>query len=128
MSEKKLLIDSNIIIYHLNKNSVIEDFLIKNIDRCAISRLTYIEVLSFDFESNSEYEVAQELLNLFEVFDTDDKISYQAIKNRKVKKIKLPDNIIASTAQVYNSILVTRNVKDFNNLDLEVLNPFDESN
>jgi len=124
MIEKKLLIDSNIIIYHLNKNPIVEDFLIDNIDKCAISRLTYIEVLSFDFESEREYEIAKEFLSIYDIYETDDKISDQAIKNRKIKKIKLPDNIIASTAQVYNHILVTRNIKDFNNINVELLNPF----
>ena len=47
------------------------------------------------------------------------------LKNRKIKKIKMADNIIASTAQVYNLILVTRNVKDFKNIALNILNPFE---
>lgn len=42
------------------------------------------------------------------------------------KKIKVADNIIASTAIVHNLILVTRNVKDFKVLDIEVFNPFDK--
>ncbi len=51
-------------------------------------------------------------------------ISNQAIKNRKIKKIKLPDNLIVSTAMVNDLILVTRNVKDFKTLDIKVLNIF----
>ncbi|MBD3842263.1 MAG: hypothetical protein IE909_10330 [Campylobacterales bacterium] len=41
------------------------------------------------------------------------------------KKIKIPDNIVASTAMVHDLILVTRNVKDFVTLDVDVLNPFE---
>lgn len=44
--------------------------------------------------------------------------------NRKIKKIKIPDNIIASTAQVNNLILVTRNGSDFNALDVQILDIF----
>jgi predicted nucleic acid-binding protein len=54
-----------------------------------------------------------------------DTIANQSVENRKVKKIKVPDNIIASTAMVYNLTLVTRNVKDFQTLDVKVLNLFE---
>lgn len=47
------------------------------------------------------------------------------IKNRKDKKIKLADNIIASTAQVYDLILVTRNIDDFRGLKLNTYNPYE---
>ena len=35
------------------------------------------------------------------------------------------DAMIAATAQVHNSIVVTRNVADFKVLDVEILNPFE---
>lgn len=79
-TDKRYLIDSNIIIYHLNGVKIASDFL--------------------------------------------KEISLQCLKNRDIKKIKLPDNLIASTAQVYNLILVSRNIKDFENLEIEVLNIF----
>ena len=47
--DKKYLIDSNIIIYHLNGVEVATNFLKENISNCFISRITFIEVLSFDF-------------------------------------------------------------------------------
>jgi predicted nucleic acid-binding protein len=50
----------------------------------------------------------------------------QAIANRKIKKIKLVDNIILATAQIYNLKLVTRNTKDFIGFDIEILNPFND--
>jgi hypothetical protein len=45
----KYLLDSNIIIYHLNGEELATKFLETNKDRCAISRISYIEILSFDF-------------------------------------------------------------------------------
>ncbi|MEA3354029.1 MAG: hypothetical protein U9Q33_09465 [Campylobacterota bacterium] len=36
-------------------------------------------------------------------------------------------NIIASTAQINELILVTRNVKDFNSININTLNIFDKS-
>ena len=125
MREKSYLLDSNIIIYHLNNNNIVKKFLFENINFCSISIVTYIEVLSFDFQSSNNENIAKDLLNSFNVIDANQNIASQAIRNRNFKKIKLPDNIIASTAQVNNLILVTRNIKDFNLLDIKLLNPFD---
>ena len=125
MREKSYLIDSNIIIYHLNNDAIVKKFLFENINFCSISIVTYIEVLSFDFQSSYNKKIAKDLLNSFNIIGVSQNIASQAIRNRNIKKIKLPDNIIASTAQVNNLILVTRNIKDFNLLDIELLNPFD---
>jgi len=113
MTNNNYLIDSNIIIYHLNNNKVATNFLIKYLELSAISLITYIEVLSFDFDSIDEENQVKELLNQFTIFDIDKSVSKQALINRKLKRIKLPDNIIVSTAQVNNLTLVTKR-KPFN--------------
>ena len=123
-TDKKYLVDSNIIIYHLNNEPLATSFLENNIHLCTISQITYIEVLSFDFSIDEEKRV-KELLENFEILDINKKISEKAIQNRKVKKIKIPDNIIASTSQVNNLKLVTRNTKDFTLLNIEMINPFE---
>jgi predicted nucleic acid-binding protein len=120
----KYLLDSNILIYHLNNESIATQFLIKHQSECAISQITFMEVLSFDFSIDDEKAV-KELLDTFLLLDVTKQISLQAIKNRTVKKIKLPDNIIAATAMISQLTLVTRNVSDFNALDLTIFNPFD---
>lgn len=117
------LIDSNIIIYHLNGEEIATNFLRENILNCFISRITFIEILSFNFSINEKNDVIN-LLNTFTIIDTNEDISLQCLKNREIKKIKLPDNLIASTAQINNLILVTRNIKDFENLDIKVVNIF----
>lgn len=117
------LIDSNIIIYHLNGEEIATNFLRENILNCFISRITFIEVLSFNFSINEKNDVIN-LLNTFTIIDTNEDISLQCLKNREIKKIKLPDNLIVSTAQINNLILVTRNIKDFENLDIKVVNIF----
>jgi len=120
----KYLVDSNIIIYHLNSEDIATKFLFENFEDIAISQINYIEILSYPFDKESEILV-KELLESFTIIDIDSHISKQAIKNRKVTKIKIADNIIASTALTYGLILVTRNVKDFKNLNLTILNPFE---
>ena len=117
------LIDSNIIIYHLNGEEFATKFLRENIWNCFISRITFIEVLSFNFSINEKNNVLK-LLNTFTIIDTNEDISLQCLKNREIKKIKLPDNLIASTTQINNLILVTRNIKDFEDLEIKVLNIF----
>ena len=40
------------------------------------------------------------------------------------RTLNLADSLIAGTAKVHNLAVVTRNVKDFVDLDIEVVNPF----
>lgn len=56
----------------------------------------------------------------------DDTVVEQTISIRKKRKIHLPDAIIAATATLNNYILVTRNIKDFDNIKgLRLINPHD---
>ena len=124
MKDKKYLIDSNIIIYHLNGEINATHFLEEQVEQSCISRLTFIEVLSFPFSTQEEINI-KKLLKTFSIIDTSEAIALQCLKNRKIRKIKIADNIIASTAQIHNLVLVTRNTKDFNGLEIEVLNIFE---
>ena len=36
----------------------------------------------------------------------------------------MADNLIGSTAKLYNLTLVTRNIEDFKNMSIELLNPY----
>jgi len=121
----KYLIDSNIIIYHLNGENIASEFISSNRDKCAISVITYIEVLSFDLTSDEEKNI-KDLLESFFIIETSKEIAVQSVRNRKIKKIKVPDNIIASTAQMHGLTLVTHNVEDFTALDVELLDIFSE--
>ncbi|MCX7096971.1 MAG: type II toxin-antitoxin system VapC family toxin [Methylococcales bacterium] len=118
----KYLIDSNIIIYHLNGENIATSFLVNNKNQCSISQISYIEILSFSFTPEQEADV-KAFLEGFKIIDITRDIAIQAIKNRKIKKIKVPDNIIAASAQVNDLILVTRNISDFSSLDVRFFNP-----
>ena len=114
------LADSNIIIYHLNGHAVATDFLRRH--TIAISQITYLEVMSFSY-SPKEEKIIRRLLNRFKVYDVNTEIIEQAIRNRKHKKIKVPDNIIAATAIVHGCILATHNTKDFNGIGVKLFDP-----
>ncbi len=119
----KYLVDSNIFIYHLNGENQASEFLINNKDECALSWITYIEILSFDFTPEQE-DAVRAFLEDFQILDFNGIIAKQAVKNRKNKKIKIAYNIIASTAQINNLILVTRNVSDFKTIEVPLYDIF----
>jgi len=120
----KYLVDSNIIIYHLNGEKIATKFLKNFKEEIAISQITYVEVLSFKFTLEQE-RIVKKFLEEFKILDIDSKVAQKAVEFRKLKKIKLPDNLIASTAKVYDLILVTRNTKDFKSFNIPLLNPFE---
>ena len=62
---------------------------------------------------------------MFNVRFIDQEIAENAIDIRKQYRIKLPDAIIAATANTDDLCLVTRNIEDFKNIAVKILNPFD---
>jgi toxin FitB len=49
----------------------------------------------------------------------------RAIRERTGKTVSLADAAIAATALTYGLTLATRNIRDFEGLDLELINPFE---
>lgn len=117
------LIDSNIIIYYLNGDENIYTFLENNIEKSAISIINYYEVLNYGF-SKTEEIIIKQFLERFKLLPLSQEIINQALDNRKVKKIKMADNFILSTAQNLELKIVTRNTKDFDAFIVDTLNPF----
>lgn len=123
----KYLIDSNIIIYYLNGDENIRNFIEQNRSYSAISLITYYEVLNYDFSKEEEL-VVKEFLKSFEILTVSKNIINQALQNRKFKKIKMADNFILATAQIFELEIVTRNGKDFEAFTDRILNPFEDKN
>jgi len=121
----KYLLDSNIIIYYLNGDENIRSFIEKNRYISSISIITYYEVLNYDFSEEEEL-VVRNFLDDFEVLSVSKNIINKALENRKVKKIKMADNFILATAQIFSLDIVTRNIKDFSSFTNRILNPFEE--
>jgi len=73
----------------------------------------------------------QDLLTRFEnriiAINTEVMIEWGAI-NQKLKKLGTPlpimDSLIGATCKVEDMVLITRNEKDFRNIDIEIVNPF----
>ena len=48
-----------------------------------------------------------------------------AIKTYRNKKVKMADNLIGSTAKLHNLTLVTRNIDDFKNMELDIFDIYE---
>jgi predicted nucleic acid-binding protein len=119
----KALFDSNIIIYLAKREmplSILDQF-----DDICISVITYMEILGFSFADQEQETYIRELISFFTIIYVDQKIADIVVDMRKKKKIKLPDAIISATAISLDLQLVTRNIVDFDNINVKILNPFE---
>lgn len=121
---KIYLLDTNILIYYLNNDEKAIKFIDNNITKCAISTITYLEILVFPYNDEEDKKV-RDFLELFTIYEIDRKIINMAIKNYRNKKVKMADNLIGSTAKFHNLTLVTRNIDDFKNMELDILNIYE---
>ena len=122
---KNYLIDSNTLLEFVagilptNAQSFVENIVNQNFNVSVINR---IEVLGHE----SATPKLKDFMDLANTFQLTQDVENQTIEIRKQKKIKLPDAIIASTALVHKFIIVSRNTKDFQNIEgLEYVNPYD---
>ena len=122
MSGEKVLFDSNVVIY-LSKRELSRDY-IDQFDDIRISVITYMEILGFRFRSEQEENLVNELVGLFETVFISPAIADKVIEIRKNYTIKLPDAIIAATAICENLSLVTRNISDFRDIGVSLIDPF----
>ncbi|WP_221900679.1 type II toxin-antitoxin system VapC family toxin [Bathymodiolus platifrons methanotrophic gill symbiont] len=103
-------LDSNTIIY-LSKELIEIETIFSDDEEYAVSVITYMEVLGYDFDSNEEREFIEELLSSLTIIYIDEAISNKVIELKKVVKIKLPDAIICATTILYNSVLITNDIR-----------------
>ena len=117
----KYLLDTNTLIYYLNGDEHAIAFVDQHRTESAISTITYLEILVFSYNEEEDRQV-RDFLELFTIYEIDREIINIAIKTYRTKKVKMADNLIGSTAKLHNLILVTRNVDDFKNMELDILN------
>jgi predicted nucleic acid-binding protein len=119
----KLLLDTNIIIYYFN--GIITDSRIDTIlkESFNISIITKIEFLSWQKlrEDKKLRKEALAFISHANVYELTDKIADTVIDIRQQYRVKTPDAIIGATALVHGFDIVTNNVDDFKNLDLEIV-------
>ena len=104
------ILDSNAIIY-LSKGLVNIDNVIFDEEEYAISVITYMEVLGYNFESEKEEKFIRDLFSLLKIKYLNSDIVQLVIALRKKQKIKLPDAIICATAIIEDACLLTNDVR-----------------
>ncbi|WP_253308468.1 type II toxin-antitoxin system VapC family toxin [Rickettsia endosymbiont of Orchestes rusci] len=106
----KAVFDTNILIdYLLGKLPASNE--LKQYKNPQISIITKMEILVGTSEDTEE--ITKKFLDNFTVISLNEEIAEIAVAIRKEYKIKLPDAIIWATAKYNNSLLITRNIKDF---------------
>ncbi|MEK7062606.1 MAG: type II toxin-antitoxin system VapC family toxin [Patescibacteria group bacterium] len=111
--------DTNIIIYYLNQDlSVIKkvDKIIESNSIVYFSTLSEVELFSFKELQEGDITRINDNLNTLNIVPVDSRIARIAGFLRRNINIKIADSIIAATALNTQSILLTRNVKDFNKI------------
>lgn len=116
------LVDTNILIYYLAGEPKCVQFIHDNQNNIAISAISVIEVLSYNFADDG-LATAESFLGLFKWLYIDSYLVFETAKQRRFKKMKTPDAIIGTTALLYDLVLVTNNTKDFKHLPLKLINP-----
>lgn len=123
------LFDSNVFIFQLNGalgdtgQALLRTGLLEGGAYSVISR---IEVLGYP-QSVAELALAEELFEGLNPIAVDDAVIAQTIRLRQMRKIKIPDAIIAASALIQGLPLVTNNVSDFQWIEgLSLIDPLPE--
>jgi tRNA(fMet)-specific endonuclease VapC len=123
MADKKLMVDSTILIDYFRKTDKNNSRLIKHFehyDRLYISSVTEFEVING--ASPAHIQFWDQMLSKFSILDFDSIVARQAAKivrqlKTKRKSIDKPDLFIAATAVVHELSLDTTNKKHFVHVD-----------
>ena len=80
-------------------------------ERPAISVISWMEVMAGTSEQTEQ--TVRGFLQSYSILEIEAEVAERAVLLRRSRRIKLPDAIIWATAQVRESLLVTRNTHDF---------------
>lgn len=105
MNGTKLLLDTNIILYLLNGDKTLSDFLEGK--QLYTSVITEMELLSFKGLKEEEENQLKHFLSECVIININTVIKAETIRIRKLFSSKLPDSIIAATSIYLDIPLIT---------------------
>ena len=110
----------HILIYFANGDLQVTDFIITQLDdgrRFVIPTIVVVEFLSFPSLSQFDQDFLHSLLPQLNLVDLDYTIAFMSADIRRMYGLKLADSVVAATAVFTNSVLLTRNVADFQRME-----------
>lgn len=117
MSGTKLFVDTNIILYLLNGDETLSEFL--NGRQVYLSFVTELELLGYPGLSEKDRKTIQSFLSQCKITDINKTIKEEVIRLRSVYKIKLPDAIVVASAIYLDLPLITSDT-GFKKLETEL--------
>lgn len=124
----RFILDTNTVIYLCNGGMPVNavNFLRMEVQKgISLSIISEIELLGWNAPYQQEADILESFVVGSDVIQLTRPIVLKTIEIRKMRKIKLPDAIIAATALVHDLTLISRNDGDFKRItDLKYLNPF----
>lgn len=120
-----LTLDANILIYYAAEDKKIVDFLnSRRYEMVYVPSIVAAEFLSYPFITSREIILFRSFISQIIMVNLDFPIAEAAAGLRRKYKIGLADSVIAASALLTHSSLVTRNVKDFKKVkELEIISP-----
>jgi predicted nucleic acid-binding protein len=117
MSGNKYLLDTNAVLYILDGDETLINFLFEK--ELYLSIISEMELLSYRNITDKEKQTLEEFLKEFIIINIDEKIRQNTIEVKRTSSMKLPDSIIAATAISLKLPLITsdkhfKNVKHLN--------------
>ena len=114
-------LDTNTLIYYLDNDPkairLLEDFAARGI-LMYVSVITVVELFSRPNIAQAEKDLIEGLLESFVIVPVDMQLARIAGSLRSRRKMKTPDSVIAATAIFTETTLVTRNMADFETVEL----------
>jgi len=119
------LIDTNVVIDIFG--NVMPDNVKQKVKQMfpVVSAVTYMEALGWHRATTAQLNILKVFMDNATILPINKPVIDETVRIRQQKKIGLGDAIIAATAIVHNSVLVTRNEDDFKSIDhLRLYNPW----
>lgn len=108
----RVLLDSVVLIDHLNGVPAAEAYLESVLGLAAVSVVTRAEVLTG--YADDEWTIVEDVIELFPILQIDAQVADMAARFRRDRRrLKLPDAFQAALAQHHGLRLATRNTRDF---------------
>ena len=117
MNGNSLLLDTNTVLYLLEGDKTLAEFL--NGKKLYLSIISEMELLSYKHFTQKDFKILNNFIAELQIVNINQDVKNNAIEIRKSTNLKLPDCIIAATSMVLKIPLISadKSLKKINNLE-----------